>query len=108
MTTESIPTEATFRVTCVEHPPLLHIALHGELDLHSRTRLPPPERAGPGIRVVIVDLEDLSFCDLRGLRGLLDLEKKHLRLGRSIFLTHAGGQVRRLLELTGYSSWVSG
>ncbi|WP_079008207.1 STAS domain-containing protein [Streptomyces sp. XY431] len=46
-------------------------------------------------------MEQVSFCDCRGLNALLSVRLLAEDTGRSLVLTSASPQVRRLLDLTG-------
>jgi anti-sigma B factor antagonist len=80
------------------------LALSGELDLESAPELASRiDRArGSGVRRVLVDLSDVDFCDSTGLRALMGAEQE-LRIagGRLTVVCPGGGQVARLLDLTG-------
>ena len=80
------------------------LALSGELDLESAPVLASRiDRArGSGVRRVLVDLSRLDFCDSTGLRALIGAEQE-LRIagGRLTVVCPGGGQVARLLDLTG-------
>ncbi len=79
------------------------LTLHGELDVASSTVLEDELHRVNGVPLVIVDLTKLEFVDSTGL-GVLVKTHKHMRDdGNQLALVEGGGQVRRLLELTGLS-----
>jgi anti-sigma B factor antagonist len=73
---------------------LVHVS--GELDFATAPRLERDlgELVGLGVHHVVVDLADLSFCDLHGLRVLLRVERELRSDGRR-------------LPLLGPCAWVS-
>jgi anti-sigma B factor antagonist len=79
------------------------LTLHGELDVASSTVLEDELHRVNGVPLVIVDLTKLEFIDSTGL-GVLVKTHQHMRDdGNQLALVEGGGQVRRLLELTGLS-----
>jgi anti-sigma B factor antagonist len=75
----------------------------GELDLSCEEGL-HAEAAGITERkpnTVIVDLGDVTFIDLCGLRMIVELDAIARREGFELTLLRADGQVRRSLRITG-------
>ena len=54
-----------------------------------------------GTRVVLVDLENISFIDSSGLGGLVNAFKLTRAAGGKLFLCSINAQARMLLEITG-------
>jgi anti-sigma B factor antagonist len=75
----------------------------GELDLAASPSL--HDQVGDlltgGFRRVVIDLRRLTFIDLAGVRLLLKLSQDAGDDGWQLTLVGAGGQVRRMLTLTG-------
>lgn len=77
------------------------LTLHGELDVSSSPVLEDEFHRVEGPGLLVVDLTQLEFLDSTGL-GVLVKHHQHRRdAGSRLVLIEGGGQVRRLLELTG-------
>lgn len=77
------------------------LTLHGELDVSSSPVLEDELRRVNGAALVIIDLTKLEFIDSTGLGVLVKTHQHMLDDGNRMVLIEGGGQVRRLLELTG-------
>jgi anti-anti-sigma factor len=84
----------------------LVVALNGEmaapLEADARARL-----AGlldEPVRVLKLDLTGLRFCDLDGLRILLDLRERAVTTGRTVRVVAASSALRLLMQVTGTAS----
>lgn len=79
------------------------LAVSGELDLasspHLWQALDRLDPTAPGR--TILDLAELQFIDVTGLRVLLRARERVLMAGGNLTLINVGGGVRRLLKLTG-------
>jgi anti-sigma B factor antagonist len=51
--------------------------------------------------VLVLDLEELGFCDSSGLHALIEIQNESSRLGRKLILDRPSSQLSRLLELVG-------
>ena len=71
------------------------LAITGELDLYTASRLAERLARAPSIRVL--DLSGVSFIDPAGLRVLLDV----LRADRQLVVQAASACVRRLCAIAG-------
>jgi anti-anti-sigma factor len=78
----------------------------GELDHHTADLLREPlERlAGEGVKTLVVDCGELSFCDSTGLNVLLGARLKAEAEGGTVHLAALRSGVARVLEITGASS----
>ncbi len=86
----------------VPESPCLFLDLRGELDLCSAKELPRDEYSSrPDLTTVLVDLGELTFCDLSGLRALLTLCRIHQAQGRSVVVVRATPFIWRLMRLCG-------
>ena len=76
------------------------VALAGELDIATVTdaRDALREARGAACDQIVLDMTELRFMDLRGLRLVLRAKQ---RLGVRLRLPGSASQVHRLLELTG-------
>jgi anti-anti-sigma factor len=86
----------------VANPPCLCLSVRGELDLATAAELPTddfPSRRD--LTTVLVDLGDLTFCDVTGLRALLAFSRRHEALGRSVAVVRATPFMWRLMRLCG-------
>lgn len=78
------------------------IHLSGDLDLSSAPILAEQLReAHSSSYMVVVDLRELDFIDCAGLGLLATADAQARRTKRSLVLIRGGGQVGRMLELTG-------
>lgn len=89
-------------VSMVSEAPCLFLELRGELDLCSAQEVPRDEYAAHrDLTTVLVDLGELRFCDLTGLRALLNFARIHQAQGRSVVVVRATPFMWRLLRLCG-------
>jgi anti-anti-sigma factor len=81
-------------------PAALRIALRGELDLSCGGLVDClfDLEVAEG-QTVVLDLSDLSFCDVVGVNALTGLRDFHRHLGRKACLVDPTPQVARLMEL---------
>ena len=80
------------------------VALTGELDIKTAPDLCSHLSRHRGKRVV-VDLTNVAFCDSCGLRALMGEAREARFAGGSLAIVAPdGGQVRRLLDLTGLTT----
>ena len=79
------------------------VALNGELaaplEVDVRSRL--AALLDETVRVLKLDLTGLRFCDLQGLRMLLDLRERALTIDRTVRVVAASSEVRLLMKVTG-------
>jgi anti-anti-sigma factor len=91
-----------FEVSCEETPEHARLALRGELDMSSApllTReLEAVESHHP--KEILLDLADLSFMDVTGLRTILDAARRARRVDSSVVIANPLPHIVRLLELT--------
>ena len=90
-------------IRLIVSPPVLLVCLAGELESESTTGLTRIADPGPSVETVIVDLADLTFCDIRGLRALTEFRAEHLRRNRHFAFVHTQPNMQRLMELAGVS-----
>ena len=92
----------TFDVTTTERPDGVLVALSGELDLASATRLEDElrsvEASSPG--VIVLDLQALSFMDSSGLRALLAADSRARERGSRLVIVRGDERVQRVLRIT--------
>lgn len=89
-------------VSLVLEPPYVFLDLRGELDLCSVKEVPRDEYSSRGdLTTVLVDLGELTFCDLTGLRALLAFRRIHEAQGRSVTVVRARPFIWRLMGLCG-------
>lgn len=53
------------------------------------------------LTTVLVDLGELTFCDVTGLRALLAFRRVHEEQGRSVTVVRTNRRVLRLMRLCG-------
>jgi len=79
----------------------------GELDLAGSAELEIALRdATTSARLVVLDLSELSFIDLVGVRTIVDASARALSEGRRLILAFAPAHVQRLFTLAGVSDAV--
>jgi anti-anti-sigma factor len=92
------------RFAAQRHGDTVVAAVGGELDMNATFHLEPElERVArePGVRNVVIDLDDVEFIDSAGL-GLLLATNERLRAAQIGFrLENPSSSVRRMLQLTG-------
>jgi anti-anti-sigma factor len=90
-----------FRIVTVEGHDSVQIALHGELDRSTQLTLAREllefERRNTPI---VLDLTDLSFVDVGGLKLMLETGRRLRATGRQLTIANPSASIRRLLELT--------
>lgn len=85
------------------------VALTGELDLGSRTRLQAAlAEAIDERRPVVIDLAGLTFMDSTGIAVLTNARRTAAEAGVPLKVTEATGTVERILEMTGVRQFLSG
>jgi anti-anti-sigma factor len=88
------------KVSLALESPCLFLDLRGELDLANIHEVPLDAYASrPDLTTVLVDLGELTFCDLSGLRALLNFRRIHEAQGRSVVVVRATPFVWRLMRL---------
>ena len=101
--------ENQFTVSIRRQGRAIVLALGGELDLASYPELeraidralePPPE-------LVVLELRELAFMDVAGLRSLVRSEERLRGLGGRLGLAALRPPIMRLLELTGQQQRLS-
>lgn len=82
------------------------IRLVGELDKLSAPQLSRrfDELVGEGSRSIVIDAEELTFCDSSGLWALIQLQRNVRAQGGTLRLTQVHGVLRRVLDVTGLSA----
>ncbi|MFJ9344608.1 STAS domain-containing protein [Streptomyces sp. NPDC101733] len=79
--------------------------LTGDLD-YSQNRpleqaLTEALQANPPLRLLVIDLTGVGFCDSSGLNAFLTARHETAERSIELRLVHAGPRVRRLLQITG-------
>lgn len=96
--------EGNFEVQVIEEARGTVLAVSGELDVASSQTLEQELAKLPRAATVVVDLRGLTFIDSTGLGVLVRAHQVAKDDGRRFGLVRAGGQVNRLLSLTGLES----
>ena len=91
-----------FEIACVDDGPETRLALRGELDMLSAPLLARQIDAVEGRKParIVLDLGELSFMDVSGLRAILDAARSARRDGRTVAVANPMPHIIRLLELT--------
>jgi len=94
------------KVSLVPEPPCLFLGLQGELDFSNLNEVPRDEYSlRPDLTTVLVDLGELTFCDVTGLGALLTFRRIHEAQGRSVAVVRASPIIRRLMRLCDITDW---
>ena len=84
----------------VRDPGRIRVRLRGELDVAGAPVLRDAlHRLGERREPVLLDLDELAFIDMSGLRVVMAAAEKTLREGGSFAVTRGSSQVRRLMAL---------
>lgn len=96
--TQASADEAEFRLVVTHHERRTVVELQGEMDLATadEVRRALAAQHGP----VLVDLRELSFIDVAGLRVLLEADARSRSDGANLRFVR-GASVRRVFELAG-------
>ena len=90
------------QASLVPESPCLFLALSGELDLSSAEEVPLDDYSSrPDLTTVLVDLGELRFCDLAGLRALVNFRRIHETQGRDVAVVRASSFIWRFMHLCG-------
>jgi len=90
------------QVSLVPESPCLFLSLRGELDLSSVDEVPRDDYFDrPDLTTVLIDLGDLAFCDVTGLRALVTFRRLQEAQGRSVAVIRANAFIWRLMRLCG-------
>lgn len=80
------------------------VRLSGDLDHHTAARIREELDqliADPAVRRLVFDLSDLGFMDSSGIGMMIGRYKVMARRGGSVAVRSGGGQIDRLMELSG-------
>ena len=95
--------QAEMSLSVLSRPAVTIASLEGELDIATtpalRERLLNVFR--PGVRLLVIDLSGLSFCDVSALAVLVATQRRASRLGITVRLAGPRPQVTKLLRVTG-------
>jgi anti-sigma B factor antagonist len=91
-----------FDVTITEHGSAVHLALTGELDISTATRLEDDLRRveADGPALLFLDLRELTFMDSTGLRILITADARARESGRRVVIVRGNEMVQRVMRLT--------
>ncbi len=95
--------QVEFKIHIEEHGDTLRIIIAGELDLATVPQLNAQlalAEAGDS-RLIVMDLERVSFIDSSGLRALLEAEARSRQNGSRLRITPGNSQAEKLFKLTG-------
>jgi anti-sigma B factor antagonist len=95
--------QAEMSVSVLSRTAVTIARLEGELDIATtpvlRERLLNVSR--PGMRLLVIDLSGLSFCDVSALAVLVATQRRARTLGTTVRLAGPRPQVTKLLRVTG-------
>ena len=95
--------QAEMSESVLSRPAVTIARLEGELDIATTPAL--RERLlsvfCPGVRLLVIDLSGVSFCDVSTLAVLVATQRRASRLGITVRLAAPRPQVAKLLRITG-------
>lgn len=97
------PVQAEASLSVFSRPAFTIVRLAGDLDI-ATTRAVREQLLtafSPGIRLLIVDLSGVSFCDASVLAALIGTQRRARELGIIVRLAAPRPQVAKLLRITG-------
>ena len=98
-----VQVQAEMRLSVLSRPAFTIARLEGDLDIATVPEL--RERLfgllGPGVRLLIIDLSGVSFCDVAGLAVLIGTQRRATARGIIVRLAAPRPQVAKLLRITG-------
>jgi anti-anti-sigma factor len=96
-----VPAQASLSV--LSRPGLTIARLEGDLDIAATPAL--RERLlsvlGPGVRLLVIDLSGVSFCDVSGLAVMIGTQRRARARGITVRLAAPRPQMAKLLRITG-------
>jgi anti-anti-sigma factor len=82
----------------------IRVRLHGDLDLATAPALSETlSRLRLGRQAVVLDLDQLEFIDMSGLRVVVTAAREAVRAQVAFVVTRGSSQVRRLVDLAGFA-----
>lgn len=98
-----------FRVSNEQRGDSAHLSLFGEIDVATTPVLEEWIHAAErnGSTAIIVDLEQVTFMDVSGLRAFLGAAQRAGRSGRTFAIVKAPRVVQRVLQITGTTHLVA-
>jgi anti-anti-sigma factor len=87
-------------------PDVAWVRVSGELDIATTPHLERTLNAASQARLVVLDLRELAFIDLCGMRAIVSASSRARRAGRRLVLVRVPSSVDRILTLAGYSDQV--
>jgi anti-anti-sigma factor len=99
----SAQVQAEMSLSVLSRPAVTIARLEGELDIASTPALREYLLSvfGPGVRLLIIDLSGVSFCDVSTLAVLVATQRRARRLGITVRLAAPRPQLTKLLHVTG-------
>ena len=91
-----------FRVSRSDDGRVVRLMLSGELDMATAASLELELQSAEATRppMLVLDLEQLRFMGVSGLRSILDAARRARRDGRQFIVTNPVPHISRLFELT--------
>jgi anti-anti-sigma factor len=104
-TTSPTDTLADISLSALHHPTHTLVRLRGDLDIAAapalRQRLLVLLLLHPGMKVLMLDLSAVSFCDASGLAVLIGTHRRATQLGITLHLAAPHPHITKLIHLTG-------
>ena len=101
MKLESGPARVNGWIEVAEPGAALVLRIHGELDAASRLEIEPTITAATGTTgSMILDLDQLTFCDSSGVAMFIAVADQAKASGTALSIRNIGPSVRRVFEIT--------
>ena len=101
-------TDDDFHIETLRDDGVARLVVHGELDLGTSPQLEEAIARAASAKRIDVDLSNMGFMDSSGLAVLLSARKNAETEGRELHVGGVNEHVRRLLDLTGTTSFILG
>lgn len=100
--------ETDFEIDATYEADAFVIRIKGELDMVGSPTLAfaLAEAERSKAERILLDLEELTFIDGRGLSAIVGASRHSARNGHRMQITRGRGQVARLFRLTGFDQWL--
>ena len=111
-TTPTVDSDENVLVVRIRYTPTLPVVrLSGELDMSSihllADALESIATANCPAPLVVLDLTDITFCDITGLQGIEDGGTMLAAAGKELLLYHPPERITKLIDMTGIARTLS-
>jgi anti-anti-sigma factor len=103
LTVHTHPRAADVALSIRHHPTHTLVALRGEIDIVTAPTLRERLRGllRSGMKLLVLDLAEVSFCDATGLAVMIGTQRRATSLGITLRLVSPRPQITAVLRITG-------